>query len=220
MMKAARGKENRKPAHEGNEQNSRIKYSDVDFGTYHHSTPGESRAVRKRADELFTALLPTLFPADPPLRILDAGCGLGFLMYVAAKCFPESWITGVDLFKGSSVSELSIEKAVENMEALGIGSRTQFLKHDLTTPLGGNAKYDLVVSHVVFHNMGKKRFKAYETVFNLLNAGGFFVLGDLFPKSEDDTEYFHRDWTLTQEVRQGNVGPWSYSVKVLRRNET
>ena len=197
---------------------SRTQEAGVDFGTYHHSTPEESAAVRARAEEVFSGILPSLFPANAQIRILDAGCGLGFLMHVAAKCFPNASITGVDLFKHGSVSDLSIEKAVTNMKILGISSRTTFLKHDLMRPLSPEEKYDLVVSHVVFHNMGKKRFNAYETVLSALRPAGFFVLGDLFPKSNEDLKYFSSRAALIQELREGNFGPWAYGIKVLRKN--
>src|SRR4029077_12499078 len=56
-----------------------IKHVDIDFGTYHHSTPKESKAIRERAEKAFSKLLRPLYPSGAPLRILDAGCGLGFL---------------------------------------------------------------------------------------------------------------------------------------------
>lgn len=201
-----------------NTESSRIE-ADVDFGTYHHSTPDESKAVRARAEEVFSKLLGPLYPADAHLQILDAGCGLGFLMYVAAKCFPNASITGIDVFKHKSVSNLSIKNAERNMELLGIDSRTSFLKHDLTKPLSGEVQYDLVVSNVVFHNMGKSRFNAYETVFHVLKPGGFFVLGDLFPKGKEDLEYFRAHLRLIDESNEGNAGRWVYGVKVLRKSE-
>src|SRR3954451_13846069 len=114
--------------------------SSVDFGTYHHSTPEESRKLRERAEEVFSRLMLSVFAPADRLRVLDAGCGLGFLMYVAAKCLPNASITGIDLFKHGSISDLSIEKAVKNMRTLGISSRTAFLKHDLTKPLPSDAK--------------------------------------------------------------------------------
>ena len=191
----------------------------TDFGTYHHSTPEESKAVRKQAEEVFSKVLLSLFPSDANLRVLDAGCGLGFLMYVAAKCFPNASITGVDLFKHGSISGLSMEKAAKNMETLGISSRTSFLKHDLTKPLPSDANYDLVVSNVVFHNLGKKRLNAYDNVFNALKPAGFFVLGDLFPKDKDDNEYLCTRSTFIQELDEGEAGPWAYRIKVLQKNE-
>jgi tRNA1(Val) A37 N6-methylase TrmN6 len=137
----------------------------IDFGTYHHTTPKESNAIRKRAGKAFSKLLRSLYPSRAPLRILDAGCGLGFLMYVAAKRFPKARITGVDLFRRGSMSQISIEKAANNIGMLGIASRTSLVKHDLTKPIKADEPYDLAVSNLVFHNMGEKRFRGVRDSF-------------------------------------------------------
>jgi cyclopropane fatty-acyl-phospholipid synthase-like methyltransferase len=194
-----------------------IKRVDVDFGTYHHSTPQESNDIRERAEKAFSKLLRSLYPSRGPLRILDAGCGLGFLTYVAAKCFPKARITGVDLFRQGSISEISMDKAANNMRSLGIESRTSFQKHDLIKPMESDAPYDLAVSNLVFHNMGKKRFKAYGSVFDALKARGHFVIGDLFPHGKADMDYFRERSTLIIELDEGGSGPWAYKIKVLRK---
>jgi cyclopropane fatty-acyl-phospholipid synthase-like methyltransferase len=189
----------------------------LDFGTYHHTTPEESKAIREYAEKAFSKLLQPLYPSCAGLEILDAGCGLGFLTYVAAECFPKASITGVDLFRHSSVSELSMDKAMKNMKSLGIESRTSFLRHDLTKPLRSDVLYDLAVSNLVFHNMGKKRFKAYETVLEALKSRGYFVLGDLFPHAKADMDYFRERSRLVNELDQSGSGRWNYQIKVLRK---
>ena len=193
---------------------------DVDFGTYHHSTPEESKRVRESAEKAFSKLMRALYPSGAILRILDAGCGLGFLTYVAAKCFPKANITGVDLFRHDSLSQLSLDKAVKNMKSLGISSKTSFLKHDLTKPLkpDADALYDLALSNLTFHNIGKKRFKAYETVFDALKPGGYFVIGDLFPQGKADMDYLRERSRLIEELDQGDSGHWHYQIIVLRKS--
>lgn len=190
---------------------------DVDFGTYHHSTPEESKRLREYAERAFSKLLRPLYPSRAALRILDAGCGLGFLTYVVAKRFPKASVAGVDLFKHGSVSELSIDKAMKNMKSLGMDSRTSFLKHDLTKPLKTDVRYDLAVSNLVFHNLGKKRFKAYGTVFDALKPGGYFVIGDLFPHGKGDMDYFRERSTMIDELHEGSHGRWDYKINVLRK---
>ncbi len=189
----------------------------VDFGTYHHSTPEESNEIRARAEIAFSKLLRPLYPASAKLRILDAGCGLGFLVYVAAKRFPKAQVTGVDLFKHGSLAKMSIEKAEGNMKSLGIGSRTSFLKGDLSKPLKSDANYDLVVSNLVFHNLGKKRFRAYGHIFSALKPGGYFVNGDVSRDDRADVDYFREHSTLVKEIGAGDSGGWFYKIKVLRK---
>jgi SAM-dependent methyltransferase len=192
---------------------------EVDFGTYHHSTPEESNEIRQHAERSFSKVLRSLYRSGASVRILDAGCGLGFLMYVAAKCFPKAHITGVDLFRHGSISGMSMKKAVRNMECLGIESRTSFLKHDLTKPMASDARYDLVLSNLVFHNMGNKRFKAYETVFNLLKPRGFFVIADVFRADADDLPYFRGRAKFMDELDLGGSARWPYKIRVFRKQQ-
>ena len=189
----------------------------VDFGTYHHTTPEQSRQLQQYAEESFSKLLRALYPPRTVLRILDAGCGLGFLTYVAAKCFPKAMVTGVDLFRHGSMSELSMDKAVKNMKSLGMDSRTSFLEHDLTKPLKSDAPYDLAVSNLVFHNMGKRRFEAYANVFDVLKPGAFFVIGDLFPHGKPDTDILTKRSTLIDESAETGFGRRDYKIKVLKK---
>ncbi len=215
-MKVAR----RKPAATIPERHARkvlTKPDTVDFGTYHHSTPEESNDIRKRAEIAFSKLLRPLYPASAKLRILDAGCGLGFLVYVAAKCFPKAEVTGIDLFKHNSLAKMSIEKAEENMKSLGIASRTAFQKHDLSKPLRSDAEFDLVVSNLVFHNLGKKRFQAYGHVFKALKPGGYFVIGDVSRDDRADVDYFREHSTLVKQIGAGDSGGWLYKIKVLTK---
>jgi len=145
-------------------------------------------------------------------------------MYVAAKCFPKARITGIDLFKRGSISEISIQKAADNMRSLGIESRTSFLTREAATSPGSKPKpmepvrdYDLAISNLVFHNLGKKRFEAYGTVFGALKRRGYFVLGDLFPYGKSDTDYFRERSTLITESEESGSGPWAYKTMVLRK---
>ncbi|HLJ88089.1 MAG TPA: class I SAM-dependent methyltransferase [Candidatus Angelobacter sp.] len=190
---------------------------EVDFGTYHHSTAQESNEIRQRAGRSFSALLGSLYPSGSSIRILDAGCGLGFLMQVAAECFPKAHITGVDLFEHGSISGISMDKAAKNMQSLGIDSRTSFLKHNLAQLMESATQYDLVLSNLVFHNIGKARFKAYANIFEALKPGAFFVIGDLFPDDKADMDYFRERSTLINESDEGGAGPWKYKIKVLRK---
>jgi cyclopropane fatty-acyl-phospholipid synthase-like methyltransferase len=189
----------------------------ADFGTYHHTTPRQSEQLREYAERAFSKLLLRLLPSGAKLKILDAGCGLGFLTYVAASCFPKAEIVGLDLFKHDSVSGLSMDRAAQNMKALGIDSRTSFFQHDLTKPMKSNARYDLALSNLVFHNMGKKRFSAYDTVFKALKPKGYFVIADLFPHNKTEMNYFLGRSNLIEEIEGSPLGVRSYKIKVLKK---
>ena len=114
----------------------------MDFGTYHHSNPDESREMRNRAAGAFSAVLLTRYEPHSEIRILDAGCGLGFLSYVAAKTFPEGVITGIDTFDHKSLSHSSMINAENNMKLLEVDSRVHFFEHDLTLPIRSKVKQE------------------------------------------------------------------------------
>jgi hypothetical protein len=103
----------KRESHQGSNDSS-MNVEGVNCGTYHHTTPQESDEIRLRANMSFSKLLQGLYPADASLRILDAGCGLGFLMSVAAKRFSKADITGVDLFSHGSMSGMSVDEAAKN----------------------------------------------------------------------------------------------------------
>lgn len=189
----------------------------VDFGIYHRTTPEQSRRLQKYVEKVFAKLLRPLYPHRAALRIVDAGCGLGFLTSVAANCFPKATVTGVDLFRQGSMSELSVEKAIENMKSLALDARTSFVKHDLTKPLRSDVPYDLVVSNLVFHNMEKRRFAAYANVLDVLKPGAYFVIGDLFPHEKADMDFFARCSTLVDQLADAGFGRGDYKVKLLEK---
>lgn len=56
-----------------------------------------SKRIREpaEAEKAFSKLFGPLFLAGAALKVLDAGCGLGFLPYVVAKLFPMASVTAL-----------------------------------------------------------------------------------------------------------------------------
>jgi SAM-dependent methyltransferase len=115
------------------------------------------------------------------------------------------------------VSAVAQSEAVNNMRSLGISSRTLFFEHDLTKPLPSDLQYDLALSNLVFHNIGKRRFKAYQIIFDSLKPRGYFVIGDLLGHGNADMDYFSERAKLVKQVDESSVGPWDYKINVLRK---
>ncbi len=113
------------------------------------------------------------------MRILDVGCGLGFLSCVSAEFYTNAQITGIDTFKHASLKRSSLEKAKENARILGFLDRIDFKKGDVFKFMPAE-KFDIIVSNLVFHNIGKTRFKAYSRLSLWTQSGSFIVMGDLF----------------------------------------
>ena len=152
-----------------------------DFGTYHHATPAESERLRERTRVQFTEAFASLpFSRDDPLRILDIGCGLGFLSCVSAGYYPKATVTGFDTFEDSSLSGSSLAKAKVNAEIMGLSRRVKFKQGDILSSDYRGMRFDLLVSNLVYHNLGKKRYEAYRRLARWSAPSAYAVIGDIF----------------------------------------
>ena len=191
--------------------------AEIDFGTYHHSSLEESIKLRGLVKEKMNQVLDTLYPATQKTNILDAGCGLGFMVSIAAKHFPYASITGIDIFNHDSLSGSSMEKALQNMKELGIDKRVLLIEHNLLTPFTIETKFDLAMSNLVFHNLGKKRFKAYDNVIECLSTGGYFILIDLLPEQSIDMDYLRNSFSTVMEIPITGNGKWDLQMKIFQK---
>lgn len=156
----------------------REKTKEPDFGTYHYSTSAASKKIRALMKAMFTDAFASLpFGKDDDLRILDVGCGLGFLSCVSAQFYRNAMITGIDTFKHASLKRSNLEGAKENARTLGFSDRIDFKKGDVFR-FKPAEKFDIIVSNLVFHNFGKMRFKAYSLPSSWTQAGFFVIIGD------------------------------------------
>lgn len=154
---------------------SSFHYMNVDFGTYHHSTPEKSEKLRTTIYEKFHQAFNYISIAkDSKINILDVGSGLGFTIKIAADFYTNASITGIDNFSGSLVDS-SLSKSLENILTLGLADRCTIIESDIFDYTG---KFELVISNLVMHNMGSMRFEAYTKIYNYMPE--YFITGDLF----------------------------------------
>jgi 2-polyprenyl-3-methyl-5-hydroxy-6-metoxy-1,4-benzoquinol methylase len=86
------------------------------------------------------------FRADPPARIADIGCGLGWSSIGMAQAYPKVHVDGFDLDKAS------VEEAQANVAAAGLGDRVSIRIRDAAdATLAG--QYDLVTAFECVHDM-------------------------------------------------------------------
>jgi SAM-dependent methyltransferase len=153
----------------------------LDFGTYHYTTRSVSEKIRESVKILFVESFEDLpFSRRDKLKILDMGCGLGFLSCVCAEYYPNARITGFDTFEHASLKDSSLAKAQNNAKILGFSNRIKFENRDFFQSDYREGKFDLFVSNLVFENFGKKRFGAYKRLAHWATLKSYIVLGELF----------------------------------------
>jgi len=113
-----------------------------------------------------------LLHAAPALRrVLDIGCGDGFLLATVLESFPDASGIGVDF------SPPMLEQARTRLTKFGPRAATEAAdlaspdwKHGLTGP------FDAIVSGFAIHHLSDERKRAlYGEIFELLATGGVFV---------------------------------------------
>lgn len=172
----------------------------ADFGTYHHTTIRGSEKARARFKVLFTEAFADLpFSRDDKLKILDIGCGLGFLSCTCAEYYPHAMITGFDTFEHASLKNSSLAKAKNNVKILGFSERVKFQKQNFFRSDYRKGKFDLFVSNLVFENFGKKRLEAYEKLAKWATPKSYAVLSEIFFDYKTD---FKRLTSLFGSVRE------------------
>jgi 16S rRNA G1207 methylase RsmC len=186
-----------------------------DFGTYHHSTPQASQKIREKVKILFTTVFRNLpFAQDDSLKILDVGCGLGFLSCVCAEYYPKAKIIGFDTFKHASLKESSLAKAKNNAKILGFSERIKFQKGDVFSSDYSKENFDLFVSNLVFHNLGRQRINAYERLAHWMTSKSYLVLGELFFDYKTDFKRLTSLFGNVQKIHCLNIGR-QYKMLVL-----
>ena len=77
--------------------------------------------------------------ADPPARVADVACGVGWAAIAIARAYPKVRVDGFDL------DESSIELARQNARDAGVSDRVTFQVRDVAEAEAG--AYDLAVDH-------------------------------------------------------------------------
>jgi len=187
-----------------------------DFGTYHHSTAQESEELRQMVKGLFIRAFNDLpFSQDSRLKILDIGCGIGFLSCLCAESYPKSLITAFDNFEDASLKKSSLSKAKLNAKILGFSERMKFQKKDFFEANYRRGKYDLFVSNLVFHNFGRKRLKAYERLAKWVTPKSCVLLGDLFRDYKTDLKQLSSLFGIVQEKPNDSVADGVFKILFL-----
>jgi len=186
-----------------------------DFGTYHRCTSGGSSKARDKVKVLFMEAFRDLpFSREEKLKILDVGCGLGFISCVCAEFYPKAIVTAIDTFKHASLKGSSLEKARNNAKILGFSDRINFEQRDIFDSDYGKGNFELFVSNLVFHNFGKQRFDAYGRLAQWAAPKSYVILGDLFFDYKSDLRWLSVHFANVKERPTSTIN-WQYKMLVM-----
>ena len=113
--------------------------------------------------------------SDPPARVADVACGVGWAGISIAKAYPGVRVDGFDL------DESSIALAKANAKASGVDDRVTFAGRDAADPAAA-AKYDLVIVIEAIHDLSRP-VEVLDAIRRMLRPGGSALIAD--EKTED-----------------------------------
>ena len=144
---------------------------------------------------------------DPPARIADVGCGLGWSSIAMAGAYSKVTVDGLDL------DPTSVETARRNATEAGLADRVRFVLADAASPtLEG--RYDLITMLESFHDMAHP-VRILSALRGLLADRGSIVIvdmkaGERFVAPGDRLERYLYGWSvlscLHDGLQNGGVG--------------
>jgi len=148
---------------------------------------------------------------------MDLGCGLGFLSCVCAKFYRRARITGIDTFEHASLKGSSLEKANENARILGLSDRVHFERGDILASDYADRGFDLFVSNLVFHNLGRRRFGAYDRLLSWMSPNSRALVGDSFRERKRDLKHLSSIFRIEKEIEPEGISWAPYKILVLSK---
>jgi SAM-dependent methyltransferase len=154
---------------------------------------------------------------DPPARVADVGCGVGWSSIAIARGFPKSEVHGLDL------DAASIAEASANAETEGVADRVRFDVRDAADPrLAGT--FDLVCAFETIHDMTDP-VKALRAMRSLRAEGGTVLVvdercADSFTTDVEDGERFQQGWSALHCLPLSMLEPPAAGTGTIMRAPT
>jgi SAM-dependent methyltransferase len=115
-------------------------------------------------------------------RVLDVGCGNGFLLVEIAKRLTTGGATGIDLWKAEAGAQTSAI-AWRNALAEGVADRIEIRNVDARSMPFDDRSFDVIVSSLMLHHAGGSadRDQVVREMLRVLKPGGTLMLCDARP---------------------------------------
>ena len=155
--------------------------------------------------------------AEPPARVADLACGMGWSSIAIARAYPLVTVDGFDL------DTAAIDDARRNAAADGLTGRVSFSVADAAAP-GLSGRYDLVTILEGFHDMARP-VDVLRAVRSLLADGGSVVMIDEsvaeeFTAPAPDLERYHYGWSVVNCLPHAMGDPRTAATGAVMRTAT
>lgn len=132
--------------------------------------------------------------ANPPARVADIGCGLGWSTIAIAQAYPNIKVDGYD------IDGPSIEVAKLNAKAAGVADRVSFFVKSAYDP-GLKGDYDLCTGFEMLHDLSRP-VEALKTMRRFVGETGSVLIvdervGEEFSTKADEVERLMYGWSIT-----------------------
>ncbi len=153
--------------------------------------------------------------ADPPARVADVACGVGWSTIAIARAYPKARVDGFDL------DEESIRLARANLATAGLDDRVRFDARDAAEL--GDERYDFVSIFEAVHDLARP-VDVLRSLRGLLAEGGSVLVADERTAEDfspgDDLERLFYVWSVLHCLPVGMAEQPSAGTGTLMRPET
>ncbi|MDQ6818079.1 MAG: class I SAM-dependent methyltransferase [Actinomycetota bacterium] len=182
---------------------------------------GQGRSTRPLFESLLaTRWLPAVpriherLQANPPARVADVACGLGYSSQAIARGYTKVLVDGIDL------DEASVARARELLEGSDVAERVTFHHRD-AAEIAFAGRYDLVTIFEALHDMAHPT-AVLRTLRGMLADGGSVLIGDertaeRFSLDAGDQERLYYGFSVLHCLPVGMTEPDSAGTGTLIR---
>jgi 2-polyprenyl-3-methyl-5-hydroxy-6-metoxy-1,4-benzoquinol methylase len=155
--------------------------------------------------------------ADPPARVADIGCGVGWSCVGIARAYPKVFVDGFDL------DEASVAEAQDVVREAGVTDRVDVQLRD-AADLALAGRYDLVTAFECVHDMSDP-VGALRTMRRLAGDGGSVLImdervADSFDPAAGDIERLMYGFSILHCLPAGLADAPSTATGTVMRSQT